>query len=117
MSALVRSSTFRWVLLALAGLAIAIAVGIVASQLTSQRIGLASEPLSAGESLAPNPDRGSGSGNRGHGDGHTTTAQTTTTTTATTTNETSTTSTTTDDNSGSDPGSEGGEDPSGNDDD
>lgn len=114
MRALARSSTVRWVLLALAGLAIAIAVGIVASQLTSQRIGLASEPLSAGESLAPHPDHsGSGGGHDGGNDGQTTTAETTTTTTTSTTSQTS--STTTGDDSSS--GSDGGEDSSGGDDD
>lgn len=101
MSALIRSSTLRWVLLALAGLAIAVAVGIVASRVTSQRIGLASEPLRAGESLAPDPDdRGSGTDGGARGDdrgseyGDATTTQSTTSS-ATTPTPTTTTATTT----------------------
>lgn len=43
----------RWGMLALLGLAIAVAVAIAASKLTSQKIGLASEPIRAGEALAP----------------------------------------------------------------
>ena len=46
-------SSVRWLLLALAGLAVALAVALAASKLVSQRIGLVSEPLRAGESLAP----------------------------------------------------------------
>jgi hypothetical protein len=42
-----------WVTLALAGIAIAAAVSIAASSLSSQRIGISSEPLSAGDKLAP----------------------------------------------------------------
>jgi hypothetical protein len=47
------SATAKWVLLALAGLAIAIAIAIVAANLTSQQIGIASESVSAGDALAP----------------------------------------------------------------
>jgi hypothetical protein len=76
----------RWVLFALAGLAVAVAVGIVASRVTSQRIGLASEPLSAGENLAPHPGaaRGGrgGSHGPGSGDGGGDQSSTTTATTA-----------------------------------
>jgi outer membrane biosynthesis protein TonB len=43
----------KWVLLALAGLAVAVAVAIAASHLTSQQIGIASESVSAGDALAP----------------------------------------------------------------
>lgn len=43
----------RWTLLALLGLLVAVAVGIAASELTSQRIGLSSEPIGAGDALAP----------------------------------------------------------------
>ena len=43
----------RWTLLALLGLAVAAGVSVAASHLVSQRIGLASEPLSAGKELAP----------------------------------------------------------------
>jgi hypothetical protein len=46
-------TTVRWVGLALIGIAIAAAVSVAASRLSSQSIGLASEPLSAGRSLAP----------------------------------------------------------------
>jgi hypothetical protein len=46
-------TTVRWVGLALLGIAIAAAVSVAASRLSSQNIGLASEPLSAGRSLAP----------------------------------------------------------------
>ena len=45
----------RWTLLALLGLAVAAAISVAASNLVSQRIGLASEPLSAGRALAPPP--------------------------------------------------------------
>jgi hypothetical protein len=48
-----RSSVIGWVALAILGLAVAAAVSIAASQLSSQRIGLASEPLTAGNRLAP----------------------------------------------------------------
>jgi hypothetical protein len=44
-----------WALAALAGLALAVAVTYSASRLSTQRIGLASEPLSAGTALAPHP--------------------------------------------------------------
>ncbi len=47
------SATAKWILLALAGLAIAIGVAIAAANLTSQQIGIASESVSAGDSLAP----------------------------------------------------------------
>lgn len=46
-------ATLKWVLLALAGLAIAIGVAIAAANLTSRQIGIASESVSAGDSLAP----------------------------------------------------------------
>lgn len=45
--------TMKWIGLALLGLAIAAGVAIAASSLASQQIGLASEPISAGDSLAP----------------------------------------------------------------
>jgi len=47
------SPTLKWVLLALVGLAIAIGVAIAAANLTSQQIGIASESVSAGDTLAP----------------------------------------------------------------
>ena len=43
----------RWTGLALLGMLIAAAVSIAASRLASQQIGLASEPISAGDALAP----------------------------------------------------------------
>lgn len=59
----------KWVLLALAGLAIAIGVAIAAANLTSQQIGIASESVSAGDVLAPSlrtPEEGPGTGRGGH---------------------------------------------------
>jgi hypothetical protein len=103
MSRIWNSSALRWFALALAGLALAVAVGYAASRVTSQRIGLASEPLKAGESLAPH---------RGHGDGHgpedTTIVTTTTQQTISTTSPTTTTST--GDDSGSGDGLSGADD-------
>jgi len=49
----VSTSFLRWTAAALAGLAFAVAIGIAASTLASERIGLSSEPLSAGGELAP----------------------------------------------------------------
>ena len=43
----------RWTLLAIAGLAVAMALTYAAGTLSSQRIGLSSEPLTAGERLVP----------------------------------------------------------------
>ena len=51
------SAKARWIFLALAGLLVALAVAVAASTLTSQRIGLASEPLQAGQDLAALPHR------------------------------------------------------------
>jgi hypothetical protein len=42
-----------WVLLALAGLALAVVLSVTASNLSTQPIGLSGEPLRAGEKLAP----------------------------------------------------------------
>lgn len=42
-----------WVLLGVAGVALAVGITMTATSLTSQRIGLASEPLTAGEELVP----------------------------------------------------------------
>lgn len=47
------TATLKWIGLALLGIAIAAAVAIAASGLVSRQIGLASEPISAGEDLAP----------------------------------------------------------------
>jgi hypothetical protein len=43
----------RWIGLALLGILIAAAISIAASRLASQQIGLASQPISAGNALAP----------------------------------------------------------------
>jgi hypothetical protein len=43
----------RWLALALLGVLVAAAVAAAASRLVSQQIGLASEPISAGDALAP----------------------------------------------------------------
>jgi hypothetical protein len=43
----------RWFGLALLGILIAAVVAVAASRLASQQIGLASQPLSAGDALAP----------------------------------------------------------------
>lgn len=42
-----------WILLALAGLAVAVALSVTASNLSTQPIGLSGEPLRAGDRLAP----------------------------------------------------------------
>jgi hypothetical protein len=46
-------AALRWAGLALLGIVIAAAVSVAASRLASQQIGLASEPISAGDALAP----------------------------------------------------------------
>lgn len=43
----------RWLGLALLGIVVAALVAVLASRLVSQQIGLASEPVSAGDALAP----------------------------------------------------------------
>jgi len=47
------TTTLRWLGLALLGVAVAAAVSFAASRLVSQQIGLASQPISAGNALAP----------------------------------------------------------------
>ncbi len=47
------TTTLRWVGLALLGILIAAAISIAASRLASQQIGLASQPITAGDALAP----------------------------------------------------------------
>jgi hypothetical protein len=64
------SSTAKWVGLALIGILVAVGVAIAASNLASREIGLASQPIRAGDALAPPeasegrsgkaPDTGSG---------------------------------------------------------
>jgi hypothetical protein len=46
-------ATLRWLGLAMLGILIAAAVSVAASRLASQQIGLASQPISAGDALAP----------------------------------------------------------------
>jgi hypothetical protein len=48
-----RKRTVLWVLLAVLGLVVAAGVTAAASRLSSQHVGLSSEPLSAGQRLAP----------------------------------------------------------------
>ena len=48
-----RKRTALWILLALLGLVVAAGVTAAASRLSTQHVGLSSEPLSAGERLAP----------------------------------------------------------------
>lgn len=87
----------RWILLALVGLAVAAGVSVAASQLVSQRIGLAAEPVSAGKDLAP-PKHDSVQGRKDaarHTSTSTTAAPHTTTTTTTVSTVPSSTPTTT----------------------
>ncbi len=51
-----RSTTLKWIGLALLGIVIAAGVAVAASSLASHQIGLASEPISAGDALAPVAD-------------------------------------------------------------
>jgi hypothetical protein len=71
-------ATFKWIGLALLGLAIAAAVAIAASHLTSQQIGLASESITAGDKLAP-AARSANAGKRPANRSHTGTTPATTT--------------------------------------
>lgn len=57
-------ATLRWLGLGLLGIVIAIGVAILASNLASRQIGLASEPVTAGEDLAPHATK-----SHGHDDG------------------------------------------------
>jgi hypothetical protein len=50
-----RARVVGWILLALAGLALAVALSLAASNLSTQPIGLSGEPLRAGDRLAPQP--------------------------------------------------------------
>jgi hypothetical protein len=47
------ASSLRWPLFALIGLLVAVAVALLATSLVSERIGISSEPITAGESLVP----------------------------------------------------------------
>jgi hypothetical protein len=68
------TTTLRWIALALAGFVIAAGASVAASRLAGQRIGLASEPITAGNELAPREDRPV-SRHRGTGDQPRTTPQ------------------------------------------
>lgn len=48
-----RGRVVGWVLMALGGLAIAVALSVAASNLSTQPIGISGEPLKAGDRLAP----------------------------------------------------------------
>lgn len=50
---MISTSALRMIGLAILGILVAAAVAVVASQLASRQIGLASEPVSAGDELAP----------------------------------------------------------------
>lgn len=97
----------KWVLLALVGLAIAIGVAIAAANLASRQIGIASESVSAGNSLAPALQAPAGNRDRDRPPQNTTTPEDTTTTEEPPPEETTTES---DDHGGDD---HGGEDHSG----
>ncbi len=60
--------SLRWILLALLGLAVAAGVALAASQLASRQIGIASESVSAGDSLAPPITSPAGAGGEGGGE-------------------------------------------------
>ena len=60
-----RKGTALWVLLALLGLVLAAGVTAAASRLSTQQIGLSSEPLSAGRALAPSTKQAGSTGSRG----------------------------------------------------
>ena len=77
-----RLTAIRWIALALAGLVVAAGVSLAASQLVSERIGLAAEPVSAGKELAP-AEQGQGRDTHGGGDGENTGGSTSTTQTTT----------------------------------
>jgi hypothetical protein len=48
-----RGHTAGWILLAVVGIAVAVALSVTASSLSTQPIGLSGEPLRAGDRLAP----------------------------------------------------------------
>lgn len=77
-----RATTFRWVGLALLGIVIAAAVAVAASSLVSRQIGLSSESISAGDTLAPAFAKPKGSGKPYRTPKPAPSAPTTTTTTA-----------------------------------
>ncbi len=58
-------SVATWLGLGLLGIVLAVAIALVAHNLTDQPIGIAGEPVSAGRALDPPADRGSRSGTGG----------------------------------------------------
>lgn len=74
---MISASTWRMIVLAIAGLLVAAAVAWLASDLASRQIGLASEPISAGDELAPaiaRPHHRRHIGRSGRGEGETATS-------------------------------------------
>lgn len=63
----VLASKAAWIGLALLGMVVAAAISIAASKLSSQQIGISSEPLSAGRKLAPPVAKTPGAGEPAHG--------------------------------------------------
>lgn len=59
-------ATVRWLGLAALGMLIAAGVSVAASNLASQQIGLSSEPISAGDALAPAAGEKVGAPSRQH---------------------------------------------------
>jgi hypothetical protein len=47
------ASSLRWLAFAVIGLLVAIGVAVLATQMVSEKIGISSEPVTAGESLSP----------------------------------------------------------------
>jgi hypothetical protein len=72
-----RAGFAGWVLVALAGIAVAVALSVAASNLSTQPIGISEEPLRATTRLAPAPDTGTQTTPRKQT--HTTTSPATTT--------------------------------------
>ena len=73
-----KRANFTWILLAVTGLVVAVAVSVAASKLSEPQVGLTSEPVTAGERLAPRTRATTPA------DGRTTTTETPTTPTTTT---------------------------------
>ena len=79
-------TTLRWIALALAGLVIAAGASLASSRLAGQHIGLASEPITAGNELAPPEDHAASRHRRAKSHTRTTPQRTTPATPATPTN-------------------------------
>ena len=107
-------ATTKWMLLALLGLAIAIGVAFAAANLASRQIGIASESVSAGDTLAPALQAPAGNGDSQGRPPETTTPEETTTTEEPSPPEETTTES--DDHGGEDHSGHGGGDSDGDDD-